>query len=461
MALARLKGVYAHGFGLVPREVMLSPSLTPEAKAIFAYLCAIAGNAPGWTELPREDELLSALKISHVRYLKHRRQLVDAGLVSLSQGKKRTRPGRVLYMNARFMLRGQENAPVSELAKAGSGIFAGGYGTLSRSVMSSRGISIEAKAVYALLASLAPSSVSASRSLEASSPFLASALMSEKRLRPAIGELLLAGVVTRSRGARGRFSPFTYVLPLYEASRDGALPSAENDTAPIKTAENDTSTALNTTAVNTNTRNIFFSDSEKAYKTGENEAKSFAERSKTVEARIEAEKLRREFDPDAVSGIVYLLASITPEGPDISVSGRSVSARDASQMLSLVDFRHVRDVLCRVGQKGGGVVSSRRYMLSCLVNSVADYGASAAGRRALGKTVPGHAPDAEKSKAAPGFSGRVHPSGERAYKACGRGDRLHPASERSRPRESGIKELTGGGSFLDEILAGAVNDLVN
>ena len=46
----------AHGFGTIPKLVMLDPHLTPQAKAIYAYFASFAGAGP--TAFPRRTTIM-------------------------------------------------------------------------------------------------------------------------------------------------------------------------------------------------------------------------------------------------------------------------------------------------------------------------------------------------------------------------------------------------------------------
>ena len=59
----RLKseGIACMGFGIVGKAVMADASLTPEAKAIYAYLASFAG--AGESSFPTRDKILSDLHL--------------------------------------------------------------------------------------------------------------------------------------------------------------------------------------------------------------------------------------------------------------------------------------------------------------------------------------------------------------------------------------------------------------
>ena len=74
------------GYGVVTRAVMRDPSLTCEAKAIYAYLCSFAGD--GDVAFPSVEAMLDELGMGRSRFYKHRQLLLDAGLLEVSKGRR-------------------------------------------------------------------------------------------------------------------------------------------------------------------------------------------------------------------------------------------------------------------------------------------------------------------------------------------------------------------------------------
>lgn len=76
----------AHGFGTIPKLVMLDPHLTPQAKAIYAYFASFAGG--GTTAFPRRTTIMRELRIGSVEtYYRHFNQLIEQGYLSVEQRK--------------------------------------------------------------------------------------------------------------------------------------------------------------------------------------------------------------------------------------------------------------------------------------------------------------------------------------------------------------------------------------
>lgn len=76
----------AHGFGTIPKLVMLDPQLTPQAKAIYAYFASFAG--AGTTAFPRRTTIMRELRIGSVEtYYRHFNQLIEQEYLSVEQRK--------------------------------------------------------------------------------------------------------------------------------------------------------------------------------------------------------------------------------------------------------------------------------------------------------------------------------------------------------------------------------------
>lgn len=81
------------GWGIVRQDVMRDSSLSVEAKAIYAYLCSIAGT--GGVCYPSVETMMRDLDVSRGRLVKHMRALVAAGVIE----KTRERNGNLLGKN--------------------------------------------------------------------------------------------------------------------------------------------------------------------------------------------------------------------------------------------------------------------------------------------------------------------------------------------------------------------------
>lgn len=142
--LLRTEGITFKGFGVIPKMVTLSTSLTIEAKAIYAYFASYAGG--GSCAFPSRDKILSDLKISKNRYYKHFRLLVDSGLVGVEK-EEGTGFTRNIYVLKQGTGSGDDAAVTME------GIKASGYGMIPKAVILDERLAIEAKGIYAYYAS--------------------------------------------------------------------------------------------------------------------------------------------------------------------------------------------------------------------------------------------------------------------------------------------------------------------
>ena len=77
------EGILAHGYGLIPKLVTRDKNLSIEAKAIYAYLAAFAGNTQ--EAFPGVSLICDELNISKKRYLSHRKALVERGYIEIKR----------------------------------------------------------------------------------------------------------------------------------------------------------------------------------------------------------------------------------------------------------------------------------------------------------------------------------------------------------------------------------------
>lgn len=102
----------AHGFGTIPKLVMLDPHLTPQAKAIYAYFASFAG--AGTTAFPRRTTIMRELRIGSVEtYYRHFNQLIEQGYLSVEQRKADGRFDYCVYRLHEEVLReGMSEKPI-------------------------------------------------------------------------------------------------------------------------------------------------------------------------------------------------------------------------------------------------------------------------------------------------------------------------------------------------------------
>lgn len=80
-----IDGIMSQGFGFIAKIPMRDPNLTPEAKAIYAYICSFAG--AGGTAFPGIELMLKELKMSKDRFYKHRKLLEAHGYIEITSEK--------------------------------------------------------------------------------------------------------------------------------------------------------------------------------------------------------------------------------------------------------------------------------------------------------------------------------------------------------------------------------------
>lgn len=83
------------GYGIVVQEVMRNKELSPEAKAIYAYLSSVTGTDDRC--FPSIDTMLRDMAMSRNRLTKHMNQLIEFGVVEKTRERTQTGFGRNIY----------------------------------------------------------------------------------------------------------------------------------------------------------------------------------------------------------------------------------------------------------------------------------------------------------------------------------------------------------------------------
>lgn len=94
------EGILCDGYGIIPKIVMRDKNLTPEAKAIYSYMCSFAG--AGKTAFPSIELMCSELCMTRERFYKHRKLLVAYGYITIVQEKEKGKMKRNVYTLAHF-----------------------------------------------------------------------------------------------------------------------------------------------------------------------------------------------------------------------------------------------------------------------------------------------------------------------------------------------------------------------
>lgn len=83
---AVLPDILKNGYGYSPKKVMRDPSLSVEAKAIYAYLASFADNEG--KAYPGIELMCHELNMGENRFHKYKKQLVDKGYITISRERK-------------------------------------------------------------------------------------------------------------------------------------------------------------------------------------------------------------------------------------------------------------------------------------------------------------------------------------------------------------------------------------
>jgi|GEM_PF-2221335 len=145
-----LEGIYRQGYGIVPKYVMQDQDITLESKAIYAYLCALAGS--GDITFPYRETILRQLGLSKNTYYRHYKPLLEEGYLSV------TRPTDKTASNIYTLIHNPKKLPERPSKGEGSrlryrGLKAHGYGMIPKSVMLDENLTAKSKGLYAYFCS--------------------------------------------------------------------------------------------------------------------------------------------------------------------------------------------------------------------------------------------------------------------------------------------------------------------
>lgn len=128
------ESVAAHGFGTVPKVVMLDPGLTPQAKAIYAYFASFSG--AGTTAFPRRTTIMRELRIGSMgTYYQHFNLLVEHGYITVEQRKSNGRFDICIYrLNSLVPPAGQVESAMSEKLEHGGKVLKKADGTSEKAL---------------------------------------------------------------------------------------------------------------------------------------------------------------------------------------------------------------------------------------------------------------------------------------------------------------------------------------
>lgn len=187
-----LTGVFRKGYGIVSKAVLHDLELTLESKAIYAYLCALAGS-DGET-FPFRDTILRELNLSKNTYYRHYRPLVEKGYLSVR------RPEDKSAANIYTLCHDKSD----------------GYGRIPRAVMVDPRLSAKAKGLYAYLCAYAGAT---GRAFPRKTDMLYHLSISEPTCRKILQQLQETGYLAAvQRREEGRFAVNDYFLLGYGSS---------------------------------------------------------------------------------------------------------------------------------------------------------------------------------------------------------------------------------------------------
>lgn len=90
------KSIYREGYGIVAKVVMRDKDLSPEAKAIYSYICSFAGS--GTTAFPGADLMMHELNLGKNRFYKFRKELEENGYITVIKQRNGNRREKNIYM---------------------------------------------------------------------------------------------------------------------------------------------------------------------------------------------------------------------------------------------------------------------------------------------------------------------------------------------------------------------------
>lgn len=148
----RLEGIYRKGYGIVPKFVMHDRALSLESKAIYAYLCALAGG--GAHTFPYRATILRQVGLSKNTYYRHYNPLIEQGYLRVERPADKTAANIYTLLQNPKQLAAQPAPPAPAGARLRyRGLKAHGYGTIPRVVMCDERLSAKAKGLYAYFCS--------------------------------------------------------------------------------------------------------------------------------------------------------------------------------------------------------------------------------------------------------------------------------------------------------------------
>lgn len=410
-ALLRAEGIMGQGYGLIPKLVMVDPELSITAKAIYAYLCSLAGG--GETAFPSISNIVHTLQINKDTYYKHLRGLKERGWVFSSQSRSKS----ALFAHNVYTLcsKSYKIVSIQPDEPAGSdvlhtrlvseGIRSAGYGMIPRRVMLDSQLTASAKAVYAYFCSFAGAGQVA---FPRRSTMLYHLNMSPNTCRKTLHQLIELGYIAiRQRREKGTFTVSDYYLldSPDEAAKERAGPPVTNfsDTVKSDAVKSDAAkpdTVQSDTVKPDTTNNSPTITSPKKTSFSSNKSISHTDWRITIEAEPEnLPNLIRQMDRQTIERyiaqdigldiiellnpqetrkrIAYLIGLVAEalHYPSLRVSGVEHPPDQFIPKLLALAIEEYQWVLDKV-DRAKGVQNLKAYYLSCLYNAHEDMEAA-------------------------------------------------------------------------------------
>ena len=101
--------IYETGFGIISKSLVCNPNLSSEAKSLFAYFAAYAGN--GDTAFPSVELILYHMNWSKTKFYKYRKELEDKGYLKVEQIKEKGKFAHNIYRLIAIPVENTTNSP--------------------------------------------------------------------------------------------------------------------------------------------------------------------------------------------------------------------------------------------------------------------------------------------------------------------------------------------------------------
>lgn len=155
--ILRTQGVRAKGYGLIPKYAVQDTELSIAEKAVYAYLCSLAGSQ--FETFPSVSTIQSHLKIGSRAYSSYMKHLVETGYIVIEKTRAAgNRFDKNLYRitdRPKKFFPNLPRTPKDELIRKtirADGILGGGYGFIPKLVMFDDRLELKSKGIYAYFA---------------------------------------------------------------------------------------------------------------------------------------------------------------------------------------------------------------------------------------------------------------------------------------------------------------------